>query len=211
MMNTRRQHLVSTVVVVLAVLAPAVAAQAAIFSNSTSFTNAVGAMNLTTQDFEGFITPPATEAIITEIDGVTFTTSGSDVIVITDFMDGYLQNGEQDRNIEITFPEPVAATSVSMKFLNWYNNPTVGGEVMGEAADGTEVFSVSQPPGSFFVGYVGPAAPISKLFLLSGGGGRAVVDTFQYAVTADVPEPSSGVMGLLAILGSLATGRRGRR
>ena len=207
-MNTVLQHVAAVVVVVLAMSAPA---PAAIFSNSMQFTNAVGAANLTTQDFEGFITPPATEVIITEIDGVTFTTSGSDAIAIWSSMDGYLQNGEQDRNIEITFPEPVAAASVSMKFLDWYNNPTIGGEVMGEAADGTEVFSVSQPPGTFFVGYVGPAAPITKLFLLSGGGARAVVDTLQYAVTADVPEPSTGIMGLLAVLGSLATGRRGRR
>ena len=210
-MNTVLQHVAAVVVVVLAMFAPAPAAQAAIFSNSTQFTNAAGAANLTTQDFEGFITPPATEVIITEIDGVTFTTSGSDAIAIWSSMNGYLQNGEQDRNIEITFPEPVAAASVSMKFLDWYNYPTIGGEVMGEAADGTEVFSVSQPPGTFFVGYVGPAAPITKLFLLSGGGARAVVDTLQYAVTANVPEPSTSIMGLLAVLGSLATGRRGRR
>jgi len=40
------------------------------------------------------------------------------LLCFTNFMDGYLQNGEQDRNIAIAFPEPVAATSVLMKFFD---------------------------------------------------------------------------------------------
>ncbi len=74
------------------------------------------------------------------------------LLCFTSSMDGYLKNGEQDRNIKIAFSEPVAAASVLMKFLDWGNNPTIGGEVRGEAADATEIFSVSQPPGTFLLG-----------------------------------------------------------
>ena len=178
-------------------------APAATFSTPAAFEAAVGAANLTTLDFEGLVTPPDTSIVVTEVDGVGFATSGSDVILVND--DGVIQNGEQDRDMEITFPEPVTAISVDMVVHNLFNDPVIGGTVRGEDSMGSEVFSSSQSAGSFFFGWFDTENPITTLLLEPNGGGRSVVDTLQYSTTT-VPEPS--LIGVVCVAASLLPARR---
>lgn len=174
--------------------------RAAEFSDLASFEWAVGAGDLTTLDFDTAVTA----ATSVTVDGVTFATSGSDVVWSDG--SGVLQNGELDRDIAITFPAEATAVSVEMTFLDLMNNPTLGGAVRGEDADGAEVFNAAQPAGGFFYGRFDPAQPIKTLYLEPASGGRSVLDTLRYAT---VPEPSAWLIALCGM--AVAARQRPRR
>lgn len=165
-------------------------ASAADFSTPFSFESTVGVGNLTTLDFD----TPVAAATTAVVDGVTFATSGSDVVWSAGA--GVLENGELDRNLEITFPDPVTAFSIQMTFLDLFNDPTLGGVVRGEEVDGVEVFSAAQSAGGFFYGRFDPNQPIKTLHLEPASGGRSVIDTLQYAT---VPEPAAW-LGMLCAM-----------